>query len=361
MHPLAWLVWLGASAVATLAMRNPLYLLLLFAVIYVVTDVIRGAESGRGGATTASTDAVTEPMMLPVSPIRFALFAMGVGALINGLISPFGETELLRLPEVIPLLGGPITAEAVVYGAINGMVLATLFATFAVLNVAVPTRDLIGYLPRAFYPVAVVSAIAITFVPNTLYQLRQVREAQAIRGHRMRGLRDWLPLFLPVLIGGLERALQLAEAMTARGFAAKGAAAPAAHTADIARFASIGGLAAVLVGGVLRLVPGAGRWSPVLVVGGTLLVAWAIWRSGRQVNITRYRRARWTMGDGVMVVGALLALVPLFLWPATRDYSPYPRLLWPSFDTRVGLALLGFLAPALVLHLARPPAQGERQ
>ena len=31
----------------------------------------------------------------------------------------------------------------------------------------------------------------------------------------MRGLRDWLPLLMPLLIGGLERALQLAEAMTA--------------------------------------------------------------------------------------------------------------------------------------------------
>ncbi|MBN1247068.1 MAG: energy-coupling factor transporter transmembrane protein EcfT, partial [Anaerolineae bacterium] len=216
MHPLAWICWVGAGATATLLTRNPFYLVLLFAIFMLVRDVERSVQQegpGRaalGGAALGRT--------LPVSPLRLALFAIPAGAAFNLLTSHAGETVLFRLPSRLPLLGGAFTAEALVYGAINGLLLVTLFAAFAVLNLAISIRDLIAYVPRAFYPVAVVSAIAVTFVPNTVLQFQQVREAQAIRGHKMRGWRDWLPLFLPVLIGGLERALQLAEAMTARGF-----------------------------------------------------------------------------------------------------------------------------------------------
>src|SRR4030043_448637 len=94
-----------------------------------------------------------------------------------------------------------------------------MVASFTVLNLALPVRDLISLIPRAFFPVAVVTSIAVTYLPTTLRQLRQIREAQAVRGHQVRSLRDWLPLLMPLLVGGLEHAMQMAEAMTARGFA----------------------------------------------------------------------------------------------------------------------------------------------
>src|SRR4030043_1151670 len=94
-----------------------------------------------------------------------------------------------------------------------------MVASFTVLNLALPVRDLISLIPRAFFPVAVVTSIAVTYLPTTMRQFQQIREAQAGRGHQMRKLRDWLPLLMPLLVGGLEHAMQLAEAMTARGFA----------------------------------------------------------------------------------------------------------------------------------------------
>ena len=97
-----------------------------------------------------------------------------------------------------------------------------MLASFMVLNMALPVRDLISLVPRAFFPVAVVTSIAVTYLPTTLRQFQQVREAQAVRGHQMRSLRDWLPLLMPLLVGGMEHAMQLAEAMTARGFASSG-------------------------------------------------------------------------------------------------------------------------------------------
>ncbi len=341
-HPVRWFVWIAIASVATMLTRNPLYQVILFGIGLLLIDSLRAMQFPE-----QSGDGIRESG-LPFSPLRFALFAVPAGALFNGLTSPFGDTIIARLPTSIPYLGGPITAEAVAYGAINGLILATLFAVFAVLNLAVPVRDLIGYLPRAFYPVAVVSAIAVTFVPSIKRQFVQVREAQAVRGHQMRGLHDWFPLFMPVLVGGLERAMQMAETMTARGFAARDRD-EAARAAPITQLMSVLGMALVLAGGVLRLIPGWTIGSPFLLFGGMGLMGSAIWYAGRSVRFTRYHRPQWTRFDTVTVVAAGAALVPLLLWPISRDYNPYPLLSWPQFDVRIGATLLGLMVPVFLL------------
>lgn len=345
-HPLAWLIWLAAASASMLLTRNPFYVAVLLMASYLVLDAVRSAFH----PTVLSDDGpLPEGRALGVSPWHFALFAIPAGALFNGLTSHVGETVLVRLPPGLPLVGGAITAESLVFGATNGLVLSALFTAFAVLNLAVPIRDLVGYLPRAFYPVAVVSAIAVTFVPNTLRQVNQVREAQAVRGHRMRGLRDWLPLFMPVLVGGLERALQLAESMTARGFAGAAATHNLRRRRTITQLALVGGLGAVLAGGVLRLTT-TGAWlSSLLLVVGLVLIALAIWTTGRGVHRTRYRRPAWRSGDGMIVLGGLAAVASLLIWARARFYTPYPDLAWPPFDLRIGFGLLGLLAPAFIV------------
>jgi len=340
MHPLSWFAWVGTASLVTLLTRNPLYIVLLFVIFILVMDVERAsrrASPDGSGYTGAPSD-----LGFPLSPLRFALFAVPAGALFNLLTSHVGETVFFRLPHAIPLIGGALTAEALLYGAISGLVLVTLFSAFAVLNLALPVRDLIAYLPRAFYPVAIVSAIAVTFVPHTLRQFRQVREAQAIRGYRMRGWRDWLPLFLPVLVGGLERALELAEAMTARGFGGGART----HLAPVARISLVAGLAGVLGAGVAQLTPGWASAAPVFLTAGALLMGAAIWHAGRGVQHTRYRRPAWHWVDTFVVLGCGIVVVPFLIWAGSRAYSPYPALAWPLFDLRLGGSLLGLMAPA---------------
>ena len=346
MHPLSWFVWLGTASLVTLLTRNPLYIVLLFVIFILVMDVEHA--SPRASADGSGFDGAPADRGLTLSPLRFALFAVPAGALFNLLTSHVGETVFFRLPPAIPLIGGVLTAEALVYGAISGLVLVTLFAAFAVLNLALPVRDLIAYIPRAFYPVAIVSAIAVTFVPSTLRQFRQVREAQAIRGYRMRGWRDWLPLFLPVLVGGLERALQLSEAMTARGFGggARRQLAPAAQVSLAA------GLVGVLAAGVAQLTPTWASAAPAFLAGGALLMGAAIWHAGRGVQHTRYRRPIWRSVDTFVVVACGIAVVPLLIWAESRAYSPYPALAWPLFDLRLGGGLLGLMAPAFARHFS---------
>jgi energy-coupling factor transport system permease protein len=258
-----------------------------------------------------------------------------------------GEHVLFTLPPALPLIGGPVTLEALVFGVLNGLVLAGLFAAFSVLNRVLPVRSLLRLVPRAYYPVAVVMSIAVTFVPSALQQVQQVREAQAVRGHRMAGVRSWLPLLVPLLEGSLERSMQLAEAMMARGFAA-------GETMVDRRpqLLMLAGMAAWLAGWLLRLAwqqEGTG-WA--LLTGGTILLLAGLLLAGRQHPHTVYRPDTWHWRDGVVIGAALVAASAYVIpWPGLDRsplfYYPYPALVWPEFSLAIFVATLGLGAPLL--------------
>jgi energy-coupling factor transport system permease protein len=327
MRALTWVAWLLAALIVLSAARNPLYLALLLLCLAIVA------------AAYASPPEVNQAQ-IPLGP---ALLIIPFSAVLNGLISPYGDTVLLRLPA---LLGGPVSLEALAYGAINGMVLYGFLAAFACLGRALSVDRLIGLAPRAFYPLAVAASIAFTFVPATLRQATQIREAQAIRGRRLRGLADWLPLLMPLLAGGLERALQLAETMTARGFATQ---APA-HSPGAPRPAMLAGLLLLLGGWLARLADSASPAGLSLLLSGVALVGAGLWAAGRSAAHTVYRREAWGWLDLLSLGGLALTLALLFLpglGGGRLGYEPYPRLGLPPFDPLTGAALLGLLLPAL--------------
>lgn len=333
LNPVSWITWVGAVLVALSATRNPLYLIAVLLWIAIVSATIEDAD--------------TPP--IPISIIRFGLVVVMLSAVFNALTVHVGSTELFRLPRNWILIGGPITLEALIYGVLNGLVLTGMFAAFTALNKALPVRDIIRLIPRAFHPVAVVISIAVTFVPTLLHQFEQIKDAQRVRGHRVRGLRDWLPLLLPLLVGGLERALKLAEAMVARGFAASG---EGTHPATV-RLSMIGGLLAVLAGWLLRLLWNQMALGGGLLLLGVLLIIGALWVVGRQTPHTVYRPARWSPVDFAMIYCAVV-VVAVFLIPlpgldrASIFYYPYPRLTVPGFSVPIGLASLGLLGPLLL-------------
>ncbi|MBC7236145.1 MAG: energy-coupling factor transporter transmembrane protein EcfT, partial [Chloroflexi bacterium] len=253
-------------------------------------------------------------------------------------------------PSWLPLVGGVITLEAAIYGLLNGLILTLIFAGFAVFNEVSPAHELVRLVPRAFHETGVVLSIALTFVPQTMRNLQRIREAQAVRGHRLKGLSDWLPIVIPLLVSGLERSMGLAEAMVARGY---GAVASRAHPLR---------LQLLLLLGLLILLAGWLAWTfyraqrlvaalAMLLGGGLLLVA--LWLAGRRAPRSRYRTRRWGVADTIVALGCLLTLaavaLPLpFVEAKTLYYSPYPALTMPSFDPRLGLLLLGLLGPVIV-------------
>jgi energy-coupling factor transport system permease protein len=329
--------------VAASSTRNPLYIILLVLVAMVVA-VVCTPDRGRRW----------------LSPLRFAAVAVPVAAVFNGLTAHLGDTVLVRLPSWLPLLGGRITLEAVAFGAMNGLTLTAIFSGFAVFDQATPASDLVRLTPPAFHEAGIVVSIALTFLPETTRSLTRIREAQAVRGHRVRGLRDWMPIVVPLVISGLERSMGLAEAMVARGYGA---------TSDQAQPLRV---RAMLAAGLLGLLGGWLAWlffpSWKGATGGMMalsagIIASAVWLAGKKARHTTYRPRRWTRYDAVAAIGCGLALaVALLPLPgidrATLHYAPYPRLTAPPFDPFIGLGLLGLLAP--VLTAAKPRAEDTR-
>lgn len=350
LHALAWVSWLAAAVAVLIVTRNPYYIGLTLLWIGATTwaSYVIGVEESASP-------------LAPLSPLRFALFVVLLATLLNALFVHVGTTVILTLPSSWPVIGGPITLEAAVYGALNGFVLTALFAAFLLFNRMVAVRSLIQLTPRAYFPVAVTIAIALTFTPSTLRQIEQIREAQIIRGRTMRGMRSWLPLFLPLLSGGLERALQLAEAMTARGFAS---AARAVHDLRT-QIMLLTGLVAFVAGWLLRLAWNLALMGALLILAGATLFFLAVWLAGRRHPRTTYRPASWRKRDVVVATAAGLTGA-FFLLPlprvdqSTLAYSPYPTLAAPDFSLVLGLATWGLLAPALMMLLASddgmPPA-----
>ncbi|MGL4648219.1 MAG: energy-coupling factor transporter transmembrane component T, partial [Caldilineaceae bacterium] len=302
LHAGAWLLWVVAALVVLSVTRNPAYVGLVLLWVGITLQLARRNP--------------VVPGLRTLSPLRFGLIVVPTAALLNALFVRVGSTQLVALPDGWPLIGGPITLEALVFGALNGLVLTGIFAAFTVFNLMTPVRALIRLVPRAYYPVAVTLAIAVTFVPVTLRQAEQIREAQAVRGAPLRGLRAWLPLFLPLLSSGLERALQLAEAMVARGFAtgAPEADAGASLRAEVrTQGLLVGGILLVVAAWLLRIAgwpsgvgAGPGILRALLLSGGLALVVVALRRAGRGFRHTVYRPQPWASAEWVVAAGAAL-------------------------------------------------------
>jgi energy-coupling factor transport system permease protein len=328
-----WVTWLVVTAALTMVARNPLYSLTLLLAVRLVAGVSESHSSEPG---------------IPVR--RFGIAILVFVTLFNGLSIHIGDTVLFRLPASWPWIGGPITVEAAVHGMGAGLVLFTLLILFATFNAIVPTSEFVRMTPRALRDIGVVVLIAVTYVPETKRQLSRIREAQAIRGHRLRSASDWRPILIPLLIGGLERAMALAEAMVSRGFGA---------TADVRQPLSVqiglvAGLLSALTGWVLTFW---NAWVGWLLLGvGLLLIVAIVLRIGRRTPYTRYRPRSWTAKDTLMLAAAVLPLllvfVPLpFVDRTTLLFVPFPSLRVPGFDPVIGLGLASVAMPATLLYM----------
>lgn len=324
----AWVVWVGGLLLLILTTRNPLYLLLLLLVTRAV------AANFPAGSFS-----------LPLG--RLAGVILLFSTLFNWLLAHIGQTVVLTLPAAWPLVGGRLTVETAVFGLSSGLLLLALLALFATFSQVVAAGELVRLTPRALIDLGLVVLIALTYLPETVRQLQRIREAQAIRGHRLRGWRDWRPIALPLLVGGLERAMNLAEAMVARGY---GATVSVGQPLAVRLLLALG-LALGLAGWLLTFWWGWLGWLLLLLgVGGLTAV---LYQQGQRVEVTRFRPRRWGWREWVVVITAVLPVLLLlpswsFLPPDLLFYTPYPKVTLPLFTPWVGLVLTVYVAPALV-------------
>ncbi len=343
-HALAWTTWLVAAALPALLTRNPYYLSL----VILAASVVYLAQESRSPVARGWS-----------AFIKLGLILCAFSVPANALFVHYGDIVLISLPRDWPVVGGGITLEAALFGLGNGLSLLALLLIFAVFNIAVPPASLLRLVPNFLHQAGVTVAIAIAFVPQMIVSAQEIREAQQVRGHRFRGLRDLLPLFVPLLAGGLERAIQLAESMEARGFGNEriGSISGSMLTA---RAASVAGLAGLAIGAfVYAYFPDRRAAGGMALVISVILLLVSFWLMGRATRRSHYRRWLWRQRDTVLALssGAIMLFVfALWLWDRSAlIYYPYPPLSpWPTFRLEVGLALALLALPAFLASERKP-------
>jgi energy-coupling factor transport system permease protein len=183
-----------------------------------------------------------------------------VGAIGSGLavvlVTPFVETigsHPLWIGPTVPVLGQlDVTSEELRNGIFQGLRLTAVALAFAAYALLLDHDRLVqsaGFARRSVLAIA----LATRLVPTLERDAAGLVEALRGRGVEVSGVRGRARLLSPLLAGSLERALNLAEAMEARGYGRPGATRalrPGWTRVDRAALVAAGGLVAI---GVLWL------------------------------------------------------------------------------------------------------------
>lgn len=333
-----WLLWGVGSMVPVLVARNPSVVLEVLMLSLAVRAV--WLSQARQGWQWI---------------LRLAVVFMIVGIVFNVLTVHAGNQVLVTLPDAIPLLGGRLTLNALVYGVVTGIAIITLVLIGTTVAAGLIWADLMRSLPPRIAPIAVAGSVAWSFLPGAGQALMEVRESQAARGHRIRGVRDLPPLIVPLLGGGLERAIAMSEALEARGFGHRGH--EEAVESPISRWLLVGAIGSAMLMAYAFAV-GQITMGIIGTVSAVVLVFLGARSSGPEARrTTRYRPTGWSPSDWI-VAGASIAAVMIFLWrrfevPEAAIFNPYPDLTWPVTDLGMLIGLFLLIVPALIAPVSR--------
>jgi energy-coupling factor transport system permease protein len=283
----------------------------------------------------------------------------------------YGDTVLVALPR-IPLpdwaagvtLLGPVTSEAVLAGAYEGMRLGAIIICVGAANSLANPRRLLGSLPPALYEVGTAVVIALSLFPQLAESVQRVRQARRLRGDPGRGIGALRRIVVPVLEDALERSLALAASMDARGYGRSGTL--TARQRRVTGTLLVTGLVGLCVGSYAFLDSTAPRvlaW-PMLGAGLGLAAAGFV-AAGRRVHRTRYRPPRWHGAD--LVTAATGVAVAVLMTAATADRLdvalPDPATAPPLTVLALVSVLVGLLpafgTPPPVLHGQDQPRRGR--
>jgi energy-coupling factor transport system permease protein len=328
------------ASIAVFLTSNPLYLSLAFLVAAGVYVSVGASKKGK-------------------ALFIFVVMGLALASLtipLNVLTGSSGSTVLAELPEARSpgwlggvILGGDVTAEALVTATARALTIATLVLLAAAFNASIDHFRLLRLAPRAFAPLMLMLTIAALVVPQSIAHGRSVAEARRLRGHRASGLRALPSLLLPTLQGALERSVRRAESLDARGFAG------GRNGGALSSIAGVAGVALCAWGAFAHFYSGVGIGPSVTAASGIALIAAALWDGGGARSY-RLRVDRWSNVDFAVVVAAFagLALVLVLRLTGTGDanYVAYPHVTAPAFHPAGAGALLLLLTPG-VLHRAQ--------
>jgi energy-coupling factor transport system permease protein len=355
LHPGAWWLWALGLAAAASRTVNPVPLLLIMAVTWLVVS------ARRGDTPWADSYGFFFKLSMVVIAIHLVFQAL-LSAQSQGV------TVLFTLPE-IPMpgssgikIGGVVTLEATLNALYFALQLAAIFCCIGAANALGSARQLLRYVPAALYEIGIACVIALTFAPQLVTDAKRVELASRLRGTangRQRGLRRYGRLMMPILEGALERSVDLAAAMDARGYGRTTVADP--RTRRLTAALVLTGMLGMCLGLYGMLSGTSSRWmgAPALLAG-VALGAWGIVVGGRRTERSRYRPDPWALPEW-LVVGCGVVAAGCMFWQVRTD----PAALVLASPTDVPqvpvLGCVGILVAMLPAVLSPPlPEEVDR-
>lgn len=347
LHPVAWWIWALALATAVSRTNNPLLLLLVLAVLGHVVTMRRTEAPWARGFKYYLYLALT---VVAVRVLFRAVFATGV--------TP-RDHFLFSLPH-IPTpdwyagirLGGPVSLEALLSAATDGLRLACMLCCIGAANTLANPKRALRVLPGALHELGVAVTVSISVAPQLVQSVQRVHRARRLRAGRTKGLRALRGIIVPVLEDALERSLRLAAAMDSRGYGRAGTA--TRRSRRLTGALMLLGMCGLCAGAYGLLDATAPKLLGLPTMGaGALLCFTGLRLGGRRVTRTTYRPDPWRFPEWSVAGCGVLSAVLLFgnagFDAAELNPSIYP-LSWPTLPLVPAAAILlagaaGFLAP----------------
>ncbi len=195
-------------------------------------------------------------LQAPWKRLRLYLLAVAIPAVTILVATPFVESigwHVWWSGPVIPVLGRlDVTSEEVRNGATQALRLAAVMLAFLPYALLLD-HDRLASGAGVFRRSALAVALATRLVPTLERDASGLLDALRGRGLEPRGARGWARIVSPLVAGSLERGLNLAESMEARGFGRPGRTRAPTPPWRAREYGALAAAALLVAGGVLWL------------------------------------------------------------------------------------------------------------
>ncbi len=266
-------------------------------------------------------------------------------------------------------VGGPVSVESLLVAFVEGLQIAVILLCFGAANSLASPYRLLRSLPAVLYETGVAVTVAMSFTPELVQSIGIVRQARRQRGIPAKGLRGMRGVAVPVLESALDRSLQLATSMDARGYGRRISVGTGSRR--LATGSTVGGLLLVAVG-IYGVIDGGslfGLGLPILAVA-VVLCGMGLALGGRRSARSRYRPDPWRGPEWIVTASGVAALATMTVARAldvpglTISFIP---LTFPHVPLLPVMGILVALVPAVAapsptaLRQATPDARASRR
>ncbi|MCH5299234.1 MAG: hypothetical protein J1E96_05660 [Ruminococcus sp.] len=134
----------------------------------------------------------------------------------NPIFSHNGATVLFFIND------NRITLEALVYGAVLGLMIVEVLVWFKCFNLVFDSERLLYLFGKAFPKLALVVSIALGFVPQFIRTFKSINSAQKSMNTKQGRVRRYLASFSAVITRSMESAIVTSDSMKSRGYGLRG-------------------------------------------------------------------------------------------------------------------------------------------